>query len=82
MSPKQTPVVEVNDIVAASDIARMFGVTPSTISNWRARSTSGFPEPFTAVANDRTPLWRKSQVVHWWRTKHSALVDELRNMED
>lgn len=82
MTRKLTPVVEIDDIVSASDIARMFGVTPAAVSNWRARGTNGFPEPFTVVSNDRVPLWRKSGVLLWWSRRHSSLVNELRNMED
>lgn len=82
MSRKQTPIVEVDDIVATVDIAMMLGVTPAAVSNWRKRDYTGFPEPITVVANNRIPLWRKSAVVHWWRGKHATLVDALNNMED
>ena len=82
MTPKQVEVVEVNDIVATADIARMLGVTPSAVSTWRKRDTRGFPQPFAVVANDRIPLWRKSAVVHWWSQKHATLTDAIRNMED
>ena len=79
---KQVEVVEVNDIVATADIARMLGVTSSAVSTWRRRDTRGFPQPFTMVANDRIPLWRKSQIVHWWSQKHATLINALRDMED
>jgi hypothetical protein len=79
---KQTPVVEVNDIVSAGDIAKLLSVSPQNISNWRARGTHNFPQPITVVANGRMPLWRKSQIVFWWAKQHPSLVNALKNMEE
>lgn len=73
--------VEIDEIVAMSDIARLCGVSQPTASNWRKRHET-FPEPFTTVANGNTPLFRKSAIVKWyidyqWREMDPALMAEL-----
>src|SRR3954453_18714832 len=47
-------VVEVNDIVASSDIAKLLNVKPATLSTWRSRDTHEFhsrspSSPMTAL---------------------------------
>lgn len=75
-----TAIVRADDIVTASDIARLLGVGNSAVSNWlhRPRKTAGgraaFPAPFTHVNHGKTPLYRKSEIVSWYL---STLSPEL-----
>lgn len=57
--------VPVTDIVASVDIARLFNVLPSAVTNWKNRDV-GFPEPFLAIGSGRIALYRKSEVLAWF----------------
>lgn len=61
--------VEISEIVSTADIARICGVSTSAVSNWRTRHET-FPAPFTSIANGRTPLFRKREVVKWHIDHH------------
>lgn len=52
------------DVVSASDIASMLGVSRAVVSNWVARHGS-FPEPLHAVAGGRIKLWSRAAVTDW-----------------
>ena len=49
--------------LSTGEVARLANVTSSTVSNWRARPRSGFPEPITP-SNVR-PRFNRAEVEHW-----------------
>lgn len=70
--------VPINEIVAAADLGLLFNVRSNVISNWRKRYED-FPDPFIVVANGSTPLYIRSEVIAWYRTRLSpALIDALK----
>jgi hypothetical protein len=75
--PDPAVYVRIDDIVSATDIARMLGVTVAAVSNWQNRKV-GFPKHFKVVSNppgrkpgphQGTKLWRKSEVVAWYSAR-------------
>ena len=52
----------VEPTIGPAEVARLAGVSASTVSNWRARDL-GFPEPVTA--NTSRPLFRLADVEDW-----------------
>jgi hypothetical protein len=55
-----------DELLAASDIADLLGVTDMAVSQWQHRDI-GFPEPTVRVARGRTPLWTRTAVLRWAR---------------
>lgn len=55
---------DLNDLVATSDLAQIFGVGKPAISNWIARYDD-FPEPLLTVAGGSTQLFSRKAVVTW-----------------
>ena len=55
--------------MSASDIARIAGVRPSAVSNWRRRHTD-FPGPVTGT--EKNPRFRLSDVEEWLRAQGKA----------
>lgn len=49
--------------IASADIARMAGVRPSAVSNWRNRENKHFPDPVDS--KDGRPLFDYDDVVAW-----------------
>lgn len=70
--------VDPSDLLSASDVARLLGVGPSAVSNWRRRNV-GFPAPVATVNLGRTPLFSRAAVVAWAiRNVPPALVALIR----
>jgi predicted DNA-binding transcriptional regulator AlpA len=67
------------ELVTGADIARLFGVQQSAISNWIKRPVN-FPAPRTGSA--RTARYSRTEVVQWWAARHPDLVKRLRALED
>jgi hypothetical protein len=63
--------VDTEDLVSATDIAFLFGVTVAAVSNWQARDL-GFPEPVLSVANGSTKLWSKRDIVKWFVSREGG----------
>lgn len=55
--------------VTSADIARMAGVRPTAVSNWRRRHTD-FPEP--VAGTDRSPRFDLAQIEAWLTTQGRA----------
>ncbi len=55
--------------VSASDIARIAGVRPSAVSNWRRRHAD-FPGPIAGT--EKNPRFRLSDVEEWLRAQGKA----------
>ncbi len=68
MSGDPFETVRVSDIVSTADVARLCGVSQPCVSNWKARH-GDFPRPFAVIANGRTDLFRKSDIVAWYRDR-------------
>jgi len=62
-------LVEQQVEVSASDIARIAGVRPSAVSNWRRRHAD-FPGPVTGT--EKSPRFRLSDVEEWLRAQGKA----------
>ena len=69
-------MVDTKDLVCSTDIAEMFGVTRSAVSNWAAR-TSGtpFPEPVARIGMG--PLYSRKAVLAWYRARHEGRARQL-----
>lgn len=65
-----------SDLMSSGDIAALLGVRASVVSNWRARHES-FPKPWAVIADDHTPVWHRSEVLAWARTRFGSLLDAL-----
>lgn len=53
-----------HDLVNGKGIARMFGVTPSTVANWEARYPN-FPPPLDIPGVVGIPLWERLTILEW-----------------
>jgi hypothetical protein len=56
---------DLDDLVAVTDLADIFGVGKPAISNWRARYQD-FPRPLVAVSRGNTPLYSRQAVTDWY----------------
>jgi hypothetical protein len=61
--------IEVDDLISASDAARLLGVRANVISNWQQRLN--FPRPVATVAKGKIKLFSKSEVISWYRGRLS-----------
>jgi hypothetical protein len=59
---------ELDDLVAASDIAEMCRTTKPAVSNWIARYPD-FPQPLVVVARGATQLFSRRAVVDWYNRR-------------
>lgn len=59
-------------LINSSGIARLAGVAPSTVSNWRTRDES-FPEPVNEDA--ARPLFSVAKVTAWLKSKNIQVVE-------
>ncbi|KFI52228.1 N-6 DNA methylase [Bifidobacterium biavatii] len=59
--------------IASADIARMAGVRPSAVSNWRNRENKHFPDPVDS--KDGRPLFDYDDVVAWLTANGIAFKD-------
>lgn len=61
-------IVDTEDLMTASEIARLAGVSPSAVSNWQKRDL-GFPMPVVEKAGTGTAcsfrLWLRQEVEPW-----------------
>lgn len=55
---------DLDDLVAPSDIAEMFGTTKSAVSNWISRY-GDFPPPLAIVSRGCTSLYSRQAVIEW-----------------
>ncbi len=55
---------DLDDLVAASDIADLFARGKSAVSNWVDRYPD-FPQPVVVVARGMTKLWSRKAVLDW-----------------
>lgn len=54
------------DMAGNSDLAKKYGVLPSTVANW-AKRYPDFPEPITHISG--APVYSRKQVAVWHRGK-------------
>lgn len=58
--------VDTSNLVGIAELADLFQVGRTTISNWYARQmTNGFPDPLKRL--QMGPVWDFSDVVEWWK---------------
>ena len=50
------------DLVGASEVAEMLGVSKQTLINWRNRDST-FPEPVADLKSG--PVWQRDEIVAW-----------------
>lgn len=65
--------------LASSDVASLFGVGNSTVSNWKVRDDT-FPAPKFKLAKS-IDVYDQDEVVKWWAGKHHNLLDALKRLE-
>jgi hypothetical protein len=66
---------ETRTLVGIAELAGVFSVGRTTISNWYTRkATNGFPEPLADLAMG--PVWDQDEVIEWWKK-----YKPLRNMK-
>lgn len=65
-----------HELLALADIADLFGVQASVVSNWRSRQAD-FPAPFATVARGHTPLWHRADIEAWIRVRYAGLAQFL-----
>ncbi|GAB3731743.1 N-6 DNA methylase [Nocardiopsis nanhaiensis] len=58
--------------VTSADIARLAGVKPTAVSNWRRRHDD-FPRPVGGT--ERSPRFDLASVEHWLSARHQAPID-------
>ncbi|PJM80117.1 HsdM family class I SAM-dependent methyltransferase [Bifidobacterium scaligerum] len=59
--------------LSSADIARMAGVRPSAVSNWRNRENKNFPKPVDS--KDGRPLFDYDEVAAWLTSNNIAFED-------
>lgn len=64
------------DTISTVAIAKLLGITPATITNWKSRK-SDFPEP--VAGNTRSPLYDRRQVLDWLIANDKATPEQLQN---
>jgi len=71
--------VNSEDIMSLVDVAHFLGIQPNNASMWRKRYKD-FPKPFMVVANNNTPLFLKSDIIAWYKSRISPeLLEKLQN---
>lgn len=61
-------MIDASDIIDTQELARLLGVTPSSLRTMRAqahryRRLDGLPAPFRAVNGQ--PVWRRADIEAW-----------------
>lgn len=62
------------DLIGVHEIARLAGVKPSAVANWRARSLD-FPNPVTELAAG--PVFNRSAVRRWLRQRRTTMATTI-----
>lgn len=57
-------------LLGVAEVARLAGVTPAAVANWRSRGTAGFPAP--AHETKAGPLYRRSEIAAWLSQRSSG----------
>jgi hypothetical protein len=58
----QSNMIEIHNIGGVVELAKILGVSPACVSNWRARHAD-FPKPLVELAMG--PVYSISQVRYW-----------------
>ena len=61
---------DLDELVTLSDIAKMFNVTNSAVSNWQARYPDSFPMPVKEW-NLNCKLWDRRTIQRWYKENHA-----------
>lgn len=72
-------LVDVNDLIASSDIAALLGVTRAAVSNWKQRETD-FPKPIVVVGNGKIDVYSRQAVVAWWVKRNPDVLKTAEQM--
>lgn len=64
-------MVDLDDLIVASDISKLLGVSAPTVSNWQNRHED-FPKPINTAG--RYVFFSKKEVVKWWCSRHEELT--------
>lgn len=62
------------NLLSSADVARMANVSPSAVSNWRARANKHFPEP--AEMNKGRALFDYDEVANWLQANGIEFKDQ------
>lgn len=66
-------MVETDDLVTPSDIARGLGIKAPRVAMWAARrEQTKFPEPVLTTPSGAVKLYSKTAVLAWWRAWKEA----------
>lgn len=68
-----------SELCNATDLALLFDVSPSAVSNWTSRHPD-FPAP--RIGKGRTARYSRTEVIQWWAKRHPRLAEALREVED
>lgn len=64
MTQANDKMVQGRHLAGVAELAELFGVGRTTISNWHARTDkNGFPDPVAILAAG--PVWDRTDVVTW-----------------
>ncbi len=61
-----------DELISSGEIARLFGVNPSAVSNWRTRHP-GFPDPWLEIGT--LVLYVTEEVEQWQAERAAESVD-------
>lgn len=65
------PMVDTDDLVSNTEIARLAEVTPAAVSNWKSRFDD-FPKPVITFSNGHFQIYRWSEVREWLTTPRTV----------
>lgn len=54
---------DLEDLISASDVARMCGVSREAVSNWLQRAPEGFPGPIHHIGS--RPVFSRKAIIAW-----------------
>lgn len=67
-------IVDTDDLVSHTDIARMAEVSPAAVSNWVKRHEN-FPKPVAVFANGKFKVYLWSEIREWLTTPRTITYE-------
>lgn len=68
--------IDFDDLASSTDLAVLFKVSPTAISNWKQREDD-FPDPVVTVSQGNNPLYSRREVVRWYAKRLSPELIEM-----
>lgn len=68
--------IDVDDLLTATEVARVLGLSMRQVVSTYARRYEDFPRPAVIKSNGRTQLWAREDVEGWYQQHRVRTVQE------